>query len=262
MKRAVLAVALAAICVLAAACGGAGAGAGSGAEVVDWRGFLSIEGDVEQSVIFTPVSSDSARLPDSYAGGMPLSEFVAQAGISGTPEEVYFISSGDGFCASISYESADKVTVYYDTEKGWHLDAPEHPQPVNAMDVDRFIVVSEGSEAGLPVVRADGSTDVVSFGEMLLAPMTAVYHLDGTSEIGSEAGGTQSVSVYTRRFSVRLADLRPEYEGAPFVVVTGGGGKYLTDGGGRFVVYRQTLTYVEATGDEYEDVTEIQLRES
>jgi len=236
--------------------GGAAPGAESGVR------FLSIEGDVDRNVIFntgTPVKNDAALPGDQDFEGTPLTDFISQAGISGTPREIYFQSSGDGFCASAAWEGASEIYVIFSAAKGWCLAAPNHPPAANAIDVDRLIVVSENSERGLAVTRGDGGTEVVSFGEILISPLYSELHADGTSELNA-GGDKRSVTLYTRKYAVNLADVRPEYADTPFIVLTENGGKYLSDGTGRFIIYRQTIDYMEATGDLYENVSEIRLR--
>jgi hypothetical protein len=260
--------------LLVVACAGVGGGADAadppggteGADGTDGTGtlvrFLSIEGDVERSVIKnggTPVGNDAALPGDEDFEGVPLVDFVAEAGVSGTPRTLYLVSSGDGFVSSIDYADAGQVYVVLSSTKGWSLVAPNHPPGASGMDIDHIIVVSEGSEVGLSVVHRDGSTTLISTGQLLTAPQRVEFRFDGRS-VNEAADGEHAVSLYTRQYSVALADVDEDYAGLPFVVVTADGGTYLTSGEGRFVPYRQTIDYVEATGDVYEDVVEIRLR--
>jgi hypothetical protein len=159
----------------------------------------------------------------------------------------------------IDWDGAEKAYMVFSRVNGWSVVAPEHPVSVNAMDIDRILVVCDDSEAGLRVARADGGVDVVPFGAILTSPMITQFHFEGRAE-ASAGGGALASEVYTRELSASLADVYGAYGGEPFVVVTEDGEKYLTDGSGRFAIYRQAVDYVESTGDVYEDVVEIQIR--
>jgi hypothetical protein len=247
-----------------AACAGAGTGvdtstSGGAAEPVR---FLSIEGDVKHNIIRNsgvPVQNDAALPGDEDFEGIPLTDFIAEAGISGTPQTLYLVSSGDGFASGVDYAGAERIYVVFSATKGWSLVAPDHPPGASGMDIDHIIVVSEGSEVGLPVVNQDGGTTLIPMGKLLMAPQHVEFRFDGRA-VNESAGGERAVSLYTRQYSVALADIDEGYAGLPFVVVTASGESYLTDGGGRFVPYRQTIDYIEETGDVYEDVVEIRLR--
>jgi hypothetical protein len=224
--------------------------------------FLSIEGDVGRNVIRnggTPVANDAALPGDDDFEGVALTEFIAEADISGTPRTLYLVSSGDGFVSSVDYAGAERIYVILSATKGWSLVAPEHPPGASGVDIDHIIVVSENSEVGLRVVQQDGSTTLIPMGQLLIAPQRAEFRFDGRSA-NEGTGGEYAVSLYTRQYSVALADIDAKYEGVPFVVVTADGATFLTNGEGRFVPYRQKMSYVEVTGDVYENVVEIQLR--
>ncbi|MDR2487202.1 MAG: hypothetical protein LBD12_04480, partial [Clostridiales Family XIII bacterium] len=182
--------------------------------------YLSIEGDVREHVFFqtgTPAKNDQALPGDSDFAGTPLTDFLSSSGISGRPESVYLISSGDGFVVKIPYRGAERAYVVFSREKGWCLIAPEHPVSANATDIDRILVVSKDSDVGLRVVGKDGQSETVSMGRMLTAPMTAEYHLEGRADASADVGkdsaqaATPSLDtaaplyaeVYTRRHSVR-----------------------------------------------------------
>ena len=224
--------------------------------------FLSIEGDVEKNVTFnsgTPVKNDSAMLGEKDFEGTPITEFIAEAGISGNPQTIYMFSSGDGFVSSIDYKGAEDVYIYFSELKGWSTVAPNHPPAASGMDIDRIVLVSENSEVGLHIVDQNGNKSTVSMGEMYMKPQTATFNLDGTTEKDSD-GKSRSVSLYTRQYSLSLSEIDKTYAGVGFVVATKSGDKYLTDGAGDFILYRQKINYREATGDIYEDVEEIQIR--
>jgi hypothetical protein len=249
---AVLAFLVAAIALLAAC----------GAEADTPQRFIGIEGDVkEYRSIKTadPVSDDKAVPGDGNFEGIPLTEFIGEYNISGTPREVWIMSSGDGFAVKIAWAGAEKAYVIFSKINGWRVVAPEHPVSVNAQDVDRIIVVSDESGSGLMVVKADSSRDVVPFGDMLTSPMTLSYRLEGKADIG-EGAESLSSEVYSRELSVTLSDVYEPYTGGAFEITTADGERYLTDGGGRFSVGRQIIDYIETTGDVYEDVTEISFR--
>jgi hypothetical protein len=226
--------------------------AGCGASGTDEVRYLGIEGDVAAYV--------SYQNGDSFPSeGKPVTEFLDSSGISGNPEEVWLISSGDGFCVKIAWDGAEKATLVYSKSKGWCVDAPEHPVSANAMDLDRIIVVSSDSDAGLRVVNENGSVVVVGFGKMLTGAMGYGFHFEGEGEVGMGAGQLTSV-VYTREFSVSLADVHEGYRGGGFEIETESGDRFLTDGEGRFRIEKQKIDYIETTGDEYENVAEIRLR--
>jgi hypothetical protein len=206
-----------------------------------------------------PVQNDAALPGDEDFEGVPLTEFIAVAEVSGTPRTLYLISSGDGFVSSIDYEGAERIYVIFSATKGWSLVAPDHPPAASGMDIDRIIVVSEDSEVGLSVVRQDASTTLIPMSRLLTAPQRVELVFDGRS-VNEGPGGERAVSLHTWQHAVFLSDIDESYANVPFVVVTAQGDTYLTDGGGRFVLYRQTIDYVETTGDVYEDVVEIQLR--
>ncbi|MDR0852617.1 MAG: hypothetical protein LBN36_08980 [Clostridiales Family XIII bacterium] len=225
--------------------------------------FLSIEGDVAQNVIKnsgTPVKNDGALPGDADFEGIPLTDFIAEAGISGDPKTIYLFSSGDGFVSSIDYEGAEEVYVIFSAAKGWSLLAPNHPPAASGMDIDRIIVVSESSEVGLSVVAQDGRKTTIPMGQLLLSPQHAEFRLDGISVNNEGSSDERAVALYTRQYSVVLSDIDAQYTGIPFVVATADGETYLTDGTGRFILYRQKINYKETTGDVYEDVVEIRLR--
>jgi hypothetical protein len=237
-------------------------GAEGAANSTEFVRFLSIEGDVERSVIRnngTPVKNDTALPGDRDFEGISLTDFVAEANISGTPRTLYLVSSGDGFTSSVDYADADRIYVVFSATKGWSLVAPDHPPGASGMDIDHIIVVSENSKVGLSVVDQNGDTTLIPMGQLLTMPQRVEFRFDGRS-VNEGVEGERAVSLYTRQYSVTLSDVGAKYAGLSFVVVTAGGETYLTDGGGRFVPYRQTIDYVEETGDVYEDVTEIRLR--
>jgi hypothetical protein len=251
-----LTIGLIALYVFLAGCGVGGSGSDTP------QRFLSIEGDVLTYVSFktaAPVKNDAALPGDRDFEGIALPEFLAGSELSGSPQSVWLISSGDGFSVKIDWDGAEKAYMIFSGANGWSVVAPEHPVSVNAMDIDRILVVCEGSAAGLRVARADGGIDVVPFGAILTSPMLTRFHFEGRAEIGTGADLLAS-EVYTRELSVSLADVYEGYGGEPFAVVTEDGDKYLTDGGGRFVIYRQAIDYVDSTGDVYENVAEIQMR--
>ncbi|MDR1816262.1 MAG: hypothetical protein LBR00_06310 [Clostridiales Family XIII bacterium] len=241
--------------VLAAALLLAACGAGGGGESP--QRFLSIEGDVGQYVSYktgTPVKDPAALPGDADFEGVALPEFLAGSEISGEPLAVWLCSSGDGFSVKLDWEGLDRAYMIFSEVNGWQCVAPEHPLSANAQDIDRIFVVSEGSGVGLRVVRLDGGVDVIPFGEILTSPLLASFHYEGRAENGDLAS-----EVYTREASFSLADFYDAGDSG-FEVVTAAGDRYLTDGAGRFAVFRQTFSYFETTGDEYEDVTEIRLR--
>jgi hypothetical protein len=256
-----LTIGLIALCVLLAVLG-TGCGVLGGADADSPQRFLSIEGDVLTYVSFktgAAVKNDAALPGDRDFEGVSLPDFLAGSDISGVPQSVWLISSGDGFSVKIDWEGAEKAYMIFSRVNGWSVVAPEHPVSVNAMDIDRILVVCEGSEAGLRAVRADGGVDVVPFGAILTSPMLTQFHFEGKAETAAGAGLLAS-EVYTRELSVSLADVYEGYGGEPFVVTTESGEKYLTDGGGRFVIERQVIDYADDTGDVYENVVEIQIR--
>jgi hypothetical protein len=246
--------------------------------------FIQIEGDVQKYVSFktgTPVKNDSALPGDKDFEGTPLTEFVGKAGLSGTPRELWLMSSGDGFAVKIAWAGAEKAYIKFSGENGWTIAAPEHPISANAQDVDRIIVVADGGSEGLDIVKPDGTREVVTFGKILTSPMLMRYHLEGRADAGGNGdsdsgngdsgadsqgsdadGGKLSSEVYTRELSVALADVYDDYGGGAFEITTQGGERFLTDGGGRFSVSRQTIDYIETTGDIYENVAQIALRAS
>jgi hypothetical protein len=112
---------------------------------------------------------------------------------------------------------------------------------------------------GLSVIGQDGSATLIPMGRLLTAPQQVEFRFDGRST-NEDEDGERSVALYTRQYSVALADIDEGYAGVPFVVVTRDGQTYLTNGGGRFILNRQTIGYVETTGDIYEGVVEIRLR--
>ncbi|MDR0596700.1 MAG: metallophosphoesterase [Clostridiales Family XIII bacterium] len=239
--------------------------------------FIQIEGDVLKYVSFktgTPTANDSAMPGDKGFEGTPLTEFVGQAGLSGTPRELWIMSSGDGFAVKLAWAGAEKAFVKFSGTNGWTIVAPEHPISANAQDIDRIIVVSECGRTGLNIVKPDGTREVVPFGKLLTSPMLLNYHLEGKADTGGSAddsqgggaasdsagGGKLSSEVYTRELSVALADVYDGYGGASFEITTGSGERFLTDGKGRFSVKRQTISYIETTGDIYENVSQISFR--
>jgi hypothetical protein len=222
--------------------------------------FIQIEGDVEKYVSMktgTPAKDDSALPGDADFEGVPLTEFIAEAGVSGSPREIWIMSSGDGFAVKTAWDGAEKAYVLFSDIDGWRIVAPEHPVSVNAMDVDRIVVASEGGQTGLHITKADGSSDIVPFGKILTAPMRLSYHLEGKADT---VGGSLTSEVYTRELSVSLADVYDAYAGGGFEITTKDGARYLTDGGGRFSVSKQIIDYIETTGDIYEDVAQISFR--
>ena len=224
--------------------------------------FLSIEGDVEQNITMNsgnPVKNDSAVPGENDFEGVPITEFIADAGISGTPKTIYMFSSGDGFVSSIDYDGAENVYVYFSKYKGWSTIAPNHPPAASGMDIDRIVVVSENSKVGLNVVDSNGSLKIFSMGELLLSPQIAMFNLDGTTE-NKSSGSPMFVSLYTRQYSIGLVDVDATYADVPFVITTVSGDAYLTEGKGQFILYRQKISYRETTGDIYEDVSKIELR--
>ncbi|MDR1043147.1 MAG: hypothetical protein LBL54_04500 [Clostridiales Family XIII bacterium] len=225
--------------------------------------FLGIEGDVKEYRSFKtadPVADDKAMPGDGNFEGIPLTEFIGEGTISGAPKELWILSSGDGFAVKIAWAGAEKAYVIFSDVNGWSIVAPEHPVSVNAQDVDRIIVVSDDSSAGLKIVRADGSRDVVPFGRMLTSPALLSYHLEGKADIG-EGADMLSSEVYSRELSVALADVYEPYTNGAFEITTSDGERYLTNGEGRFAVSKQVIDYREATGDIYENITEISLRQ-
>jgi hypothetical protein len=238
-------------------CDGQGAGSEDAGADTPQR-FLQIEGDVAKYVSMKtgePVRDDGAQPGDAGFEGEPLTEFVEQAEPSGEPQWLWLVSSGDGFTVKIAWEGADKAYIVFSEQNGWSIVAPEHPVSVNAMDLDRIIVVSEGSKVGLPITRADGSKDVVPFGAVLTSPMQAAFHYEGRADDGG-----LSSEVYTRELTVLLADVYDGYGGGGFEIVTEDGDRYLSNGDGRFRINRQRIDYMEVTGDVYEDVTQIRLK--
>jgi hypothetical protein len=224
--------------------------------------FLSIEGDVERSIIRNtgvPVKNDAALPDDEDFEGTPLADFIAEAGISGTPQTIYFASSGDGFVSSIDYADAERVYVIFSAWKGWCIVAPDHPPGASGVDIDHIIIVSEGSKVGLSVIDRDGDATLIPMGRLLTVPQRVEFRFDGRS-INDDGDGERAVALYTRQYSIALADIDEGYRGVPFVVVTRDGQTYLTNGEGRFILNRQTISYVETTGDIYEGVVEIRLR--
>jgi hypothetical protein len=223
--------------------------------------FLSIEGDVGTYVSYkteAPSKNDDALPGDKDFDGVSLPDFLASSEISGTPVSVWLISSGDGFAVKLAWDGLEDAYIAFSETNGWRCIAPKHPISANAMDIDRILVVSEGSEVGLPLTKPDGSTEVIPFGKILTSPLLTAFHFEGQADQG--AGESQlSSEVYTRETTFSLADVY-DGEASGFVVVTANGDKYLTDGQGRFAVFRQTLSYIESTGDEYENVVEVQLR--
>jgi hypothetical protein len=267
--------------IFTAGCGISGSGtSGRGDSGADGQGeatiqrFIGIEGDVERYVSYktgNPVKNDAAKPGDTDFEGVPLTDFIAEAGVSGEPEDIWIMSSGDGFAVKIAWDGAEKAYMIFSRVNGWSVVAPEHPVSVNAMDIDRLIVVSKNSKAGLRVVHGD-SVDIVPFGRMLTVPMRLSWHFEGRAEVGdagagsgtgtdSDSGADRLTSeVYTRELSVALTDVYEGYGGEGFEVVTEDAGRYLTDGDGRFRIDRQQIDYIETTEDEYEDVEEIRIR--
>ncbi|MDR3363695.1 MAG: hypothetical protein LBS91_01910, partial [Clostridiales Family XIII bacterium] len=89
-----LMIGLIALCVLGAGCGVSG---GAGADSP--QRFLSIEGDVLTYVSFktaAPVKNDAALPGDRDFEGVSLPDFLAGSDISGVPQSVWLVSSGDG----------------------------------------------------------------------------------------------------------------------------------------------------------------------
>jgi hypothetical protein len=239
-----------------------GTGGAGSSQVETPQRFIGIEGDVieyRSLKTATPVKNDEAHPGDDDFEGVPLTEFIGEGRVSGSPREIWIMSSGDGFAVKIAWEGAEKAYVAFSGMNGWSIVAPEHPVSANAQDVDRIIVVSDDSKSGLRVVREDGSRDVVSFGVMLTSPMRLSYHLDGKADAG-EGEGLLSSEVYSRETSFALADVYEPYTSGAFEVTTADGDRYLTDGGGRFSVHRQVIDYIEATGDVYENVAGISFR--
>jgi hypothetical protein len=231
---------------------------GNTADDVTPQRFIGIEGDVENYVSYktgNPVKNDAAMPGDSDFEGVALTDFIADAIVSGEPEDIWLMSSGDGFAVKIAWDGAEKAYIIFSGVNGWSIVAPEHPLSVNAMDIDRVIVVSKGSESGLRVVRKDAGIDIVSFGDILTAPMRLSYHFEGLAETGKLTS-----EVYTRELSVSLIEVYEGYDGDGFEVVTKNGERYLSDGDGRFCINRQRIDYIETTGDEYEYVEEIRLK--
>jgi hypothetical protein len=261
--------AFAAGCAAAGEYGGGASGAGtengSSAPEAGVDGplrFLSIEGDVSNylSMNTGQTAQNDAALPgDLDFEGVPLTDFLSQSAISGTPSAIWLISSGDGFSVKIDWAGAEKAFVIFSETKGWCLVAPDHPISANATDIDRIIVQSEGSTVGLRVQGADGQAETISMSRLLTASMTATFHFEGRAE--QESGKNRLASeVYTRRFAVRFADVYEAYGGEGFAIATADGGLYLTNGGGLFEINRQRINYIETTGDVYADVEAVQLR--
>ena len=228
----------------------------------DFVRFLSIEGDVEKNITMnngTPATDDTAMPGDEDFEGISITEFIAEANVSGKPKTIYLFSSGDGFISSIDYEGAEDVYIYFSKVKGWSTVAPKHPPAASGMDIDRIVIVSENSEVGLHVINQSGELNIIPMGKLLMSPQYTEFHLDGTTT-NESSGAARAVSLYTRQYSLRLSDVDENYSDVPFVVVTKSGDTYLTEGTGRFILYRQKINYKENTGDIYEDVAEIRLR--
>ena len=226
----------------------------------DIERFISIEGDVNKSVTkrnTKPAKNENALPGDSDFEGIALPDFIKESEISGTPKYLYFMS-GDGFTVKIDYDGSEKAYMIFSERRGWCIVAPEHPISVNALDLGRIIVVSENSEIGLNIVKSGGDKVIIPMGKILLTPMVIDLKFEGKADIG-DGGNTLSSEVYTEQRTLSILDMYEEYNNESFVVVTNAGEKYLTDGNGRFSFYRQKINYIEQSGDEYEDVTEIQF---
>ncbi|MDR1953325.1 MAG: hypothetical protein LBQ21_02405 [Clostridiales Family XIII bacterium] len=221
-----------------------------------------VEGDVRGGFVRIENESDVTAL-DAKPGtrdfhGVTLTDFLAAAEPAGMPQDVYFMSE-DGFTAKVSYADADEIYMIYNDEKGFCVIAPKHPVSAQAQEISRIVVVSDGSDVGLKVIKADGDSEVISKGHMLVSPLRQSLRFQGTSEMSGD-GGVYSSSVYTKELSATLADLYADYAGEPFVVVTRTGDKFLTDGSGYFTIGERQFDYTEQSGELYEDVTEIQIR--
>jgi hypothetical protein len=247
------------------ACGQTGTGASG--EASDTPHRVVIEGDVAGGftrIENTQQSTALDALPDDKNfHGMTLSDFLAAASPAGTPLDVYFMSA-DGFVAKVTYADADEIYVIYNEDKGFCIIAPNHPISAQARELSRFVVVSEDSDVGLNLVKADGSSLLLSKGQMLVSPLRTALRFQGSSEMRN-GDQIRSSSVYTKELSARLGDLYGDYEGEPIVVVTKNNDKYLTDGTGYVIIGEQRFDYQESlsngeAGDTYEDIIEIQLR--
>jgi hypothetical protein len=125
--------------------------------------------------------------------------------------------------------------------------------------LDAVVVVSDGSETGLRIVGKDGAETLIPMGQILTSPLTSELRFEGASE-KEENERTFRSSVFTSARSFSLGNLWNGYGGEPFAVVTTDGGKYLTDGSGRFIVNSRTLDYAEGDGQTYETVEYIEIR--
>jgi hypothetical protein len=205
-----------------------------------------------------PVSGIDALPGDKDFHGTPLSEFIQDAKISGTPTDVYILAK-DGFAVRVSYDETDRINIVYTEENGWSVVAPDMPISAAAKDVAEIVVVSENSEVGLSVTDKDGKTSILGMGGILIAPTRTTLHSEGISEV--ESGGTVHASeVFTTEKSVRLSDVYEPYKGEPFAIETKDGGKYLTDGNGVFVLNEETIDFRDINGETYENVAGIILR--
>jgi hypothetical protein len=257
---AITAIAFAALTTVGlAACG---VGVAPGNEATGSAAYpLPIRGDVQGDPSVSDVRVQ--KNPDAQPGdrgfeGTDLIEFLGSDVVSGTPREIYFVSR-DGFTSMIAYEGASEVYVYFTNEDGWRVAAPRFPISTNAKGLASVVVVADDSKTGLRIVEEDGAEALLPMGRILTSPLTSELHLEGTSE-KEDGEQTFRSSVFTSMRSFFLKDLWNGYGGEPFAVVTTDGGKYLTDGSGRFIVNDYTLDYAERNGQTYETVDYIEIR--
>ena len=223
---------------------------------------IIIEGDVQNGFIrVNEPSGDTELNADPVSSGfegMSLTDFIAQANPSGTPKDIYF-TSADGFIARVKFEDADEIFVIHNEEKGFCVIAPKHPISAQGQELHRVVVVSDGSQVGLNIIRKDGSNTLIPKGQILISPLTTSMWFRGESEMAKEDSNFSS-SVYTRELSATLGVLYDEYKGEPIVIATQDGGKFLSDGTGRIIIGETEFDYEDEHGNRYEKIKEIHLR--
>ena len=150
--------------------------------------LLNVCGDVDNVLSFSAAENDFSQtdytFEDGKYSGYKLADILQAAGVKSENSKIYFMAV-DGMMAAIDYKDLAENYITF-TEKGWEAMNVDYPPSCNVKEMKQIVVVDmdETPDYGVKVNFADGTSDVLTCGELLVGDQIDARKVEGTNEKG------------------------------------------------------------------------------